>query len=265
MKTNEGGTAQKEQGKKYTFSLSDRARWFEDKSDPFKIKGNVEEIIQGIEGGRNGTIAGRQDENGEGFVIPKFKTVEERERYAAVEKEHKILSQIHVRLHQIEEENQKLIASTGIEAFERIQKGIEKIKAEISDCWNQLNPETKREFEGSEISGVLNTRLLKSSESNKPTQPQIALFYRYLVQAGLEQPITVSNRDEVAKKFGYTAPTSGQKIYDWFNKLNTTTQRTAQGKYTVKNLEAVIKLLNGYPAAKTIAEEELKIARRNNQ
>ncbi len=107
--------------------------------------------------------------------------------------------------------------------------------------------------------------LPQSTESNKPTQPQIALLYRYLVQAALEQPITVANRNEVAKKYGFTAPTSGQKIYDWFNKLNTLNQRTAQGKYTVKNLVTVIILLSSYPAAKIIAEEELKTARRNNQ
>ncbi|TAK39655.1 MAG: hypothetical protein EPO28_10675 [Saprospiraceae bacterium] len=103
------------------------------------------------------------------------------------------------------------------------------------------------------------------AESNKPTQPQIALLYRYLLQANIEQPITVASRNSIAEKYGFTAPTSGQKIYDWFNKLNTPSQRTTKGKYTVKNLEVVISFLDNYPTAKTIAEEELKIARRDNQ
>ncbi len=105
----------------------------------------------------------------------------------------------------------------------------------------------------------------KQGYKERPSHRQIALFYYYMCKSGLSDPINVSNRNEIAKRYKYFSSTSGQKIYQKYNTIRSTNslQRTAPGKTTIIDLERVVEMLKDNPAVQKTAKDELKIAQNN--
>lgn len=87
------------------------------------------------------------------------------------------------------------------------------------------------------------------------THSQIALLHHYNGQA-----INKNNADTIAAKYGHT---SGKRLEKTYKDLISELNRTATGKYTVKNIVTVISLLSGTGLA--LAEKELGEAIKNNK
>lgn len=101
-------------------------------------------------------------------------------------------------------------------------------------------------------------------EKDVLTMRQIAIFHRYL---GKE--INVGNRDQIASEYGFNAPTSGQKLYNAYNRLRSPTDRVGKHRYAERDIEKAISILNekylDNQDAISRAKDELKTAQANNR
>ena len=102
----------------------------------------------------------------------------------------------------------------------------------------------------------------------------LALFHAYRHEAkDPSAEITKENREQVALAAGKTAKSSGKELLTYFQRYaygrNRFNERTKEGKRrgdVLKRLNTVIKKLEDYPEARTIAEEERKAVRdRSNE
>lgn len=107
-----------------------------------------------------------------------------------------------------------------------------------------------------------------------PNLKCLALFHAYRYEAGdPSAEITKENCELVAFAAGKTAKSSGKELLTYFGRyaygMNRFNERTKEGKRrgdVLKRLNTVIKKLEDYPEARTIAEEERKAVRdRSNE
>lgn len=94
-----------------------------------------------------------------------------------------------------------------------------------------------------------------TDEQVKLTHPQIAILHHII-----GHPINENNGGDIARKYGQT---SGKRLANTYKALTSELHRTANAKYTVKNYEKILPLLNG--KYKEQAERELRNARKNNE
>jgi len=104
----------------------------------------------------------------------------------------------------------------------------------------------------------LSEKEITSSRTKGLKMSQIALLYSYK-----EERITRGNCDEIANAYGFPSKTSGQKLYQQFNKYSRATDRKGDGgtkrknKYKLELIESIIDLLPDDEQEK--AKDEIKI------
>jgi len=104
----------------------------------------------------------------------------------------------------------------------------------------------------------LSEKEITSSRTKELKMSQIALIHSYK-----EDRITRDNCDEIANAYGFSSKTSGQKLYQQFNKYCRATDRKGDGgtkrknKYKIELIESIIYLLPNDKQEKV--KDEIKI------
>lgn len=113
-----------------------------------------------------------------------------------------------------------------------------------------------------------------SSSLRKIPHRVIALKYRYLKLAGVNNGITLENRDKIAADHGWNNKNSGRKIYNYFNVYLTELERTTSTlnrdelnycqtqRRIIKYLQQVVEELASSSTALDIVKKELAKTKR---